>query len=297
MYDEVIILDYTVDIQNALIYIEENLYNEISLEKLSKEVGLSQFHFQRIFKKQLNCGVYKYIQTRRISNASLLLLNSNLKIIDIALISGFSSQEAFSRTFKLHYQLPPRQYRIQFKKLFRRKLEMDELKIKGWLVSGSNFDKYDVTMDHSIFHSGTKSVKLSRKDSLYTEDFITIMQQVNAKNYINKRIRFSGYFKTKEVDGWGGLWVRIDGKQFEQLKFDNMQNRPIVGTNDWNYYSSVLDVSEEAEVLNIGFLLQGEGELWADDFCLEIVSNDVDTTDFDSADSHPDEPQNLSFME
>lgn len=290
-------MDYTVDIQKALVYIEENLSDEISLDKLSKEVGLSKFHFQRVFKKQLNYGIYKYIQIRRISNVALLLLNSDLKIIDIALMSGFSSQEAFSRTFKLHYHLSPHQYRIQFKTLFRRELEMNQSKIKGWLVSGNNFDKYDVSMDKTIFHSGTKSVKLSRKDSLYTEDFITVMQQVSAKNYINKRIRFSGYFKTNDVDGWGGLWVRIDGKQFEQLKFDNMQNRPIVGTNDWNYYSSVLDVSEEAEVLNIGFLLQGEGELWADDFCLEVVGKDIETTDFDNSESYPDEPQNLSFLE
>ena len=49
------------------------------------------------------------------AHASLLLLKSELKIIEIALISGFSSQEAFSRVFKSHYQLPPRQYRINLK--------------------------------------------------------------------------------------------------------------------------------------------------------------------------------------
>ncbi len=64
-------------------------------------------------------GVYKYLQKRRMAHASLLLLKSELKIIEIALISGFSSQEAFSRVFKSYYQLPPRQYRIQFKNFFR----------------------------------------------------------------------------------------------------------------------------------------------------------------------------------
>ena len=66
-------------------------------------------------------------------------------------------------------------------------------------------------------------------------------------------MRLSAYLKSESIEGWGGIWLRIDGKNFEQLAFDNMQNRPVTGTNDWNYYSSVLDVSQEAEVLNFGF--------------------------------------------
>ncbi|MGX7198122.1 helix-turn-helix transcriptional regulator [Enterococcus olivae] len=290
-------MDYTEDIQKALVYIEENLTETLSLENISKKVGMSEFHFQRVFKKQLHMGIYKYIQKRRIANASLLLLNSELKILDIALISGFSSQEAFSRVFKKYYQLAPRQYRVQFKHFFRRNLKMSNAKIKGWLVSGNNHDKYEITLDNTHFHSGKQSVKISRNNSLYTDDFATVMQQVSAKNYLNQRIRLSAYLKSDQIEGWGGLWLRIDGKEFEQLKFDNMQNRPIEGTNDWNYYSSVLDVPQEAEVLNFGFLLQGEGTLWADDFCLEIVTEDVATTDFDSEQRYPAEPQNLSFGE
>lgn len=290
-------MDYTEDIQKALKYIEDNLYEEITLDRISEHVGLSKFHFQRIFKKILDSGVYKYIQKRRISNASTLLLKSELKIIDIAIISGFSSQEAFSRTFKLYYHLTPYQFRKQFKNLFRRKIVMDKTKIKGWIISGNNFDKYKVELDTKYFHSGVKSVKISREDGLYTDDFVTVMQQVSAEKYVNQRVRVSAYLKSKNIDGWGGIWFRVDSKGSEQLKFDNMQNRPIVGTNDWNYYCSVLDVDQEAEVLNFGFLLQGDGELWADDFCLEIVEKSTPTTDFESRDSYPNEPQNLSFSD
>lgn len=51
-------------------------------------------------------GVYKYVQQRRITQASFLLLNTDLRIIDISIISGFSSQEAFTRVFK-QYSEPP----------------------------------------------------------------------------------------------------------------------------------------------------------------------------------------------
>lgn len=289
-------MDYTNDIQRAIAYIEKNLMADITVEKIAKQSGLSEFHFQRIFKKQLGMGVYKYVQQRRITQASFLLLNTDLRIIDISIISGFSSQEAFTRVFKQYYQLPPRQYRVQFKYFFRRKRDMDETKIKGWLISGSSFDKYEITLDTTFFHSGKQSVKIDRANGLYTDDFATIMQQVRAENYRNQRIRLSAYLKSNMLEGWGGIWFRIDGKQAEQLKFDNMQNRAITGTEDWNYYSSVLDVPEEAEVLNFGFLLQGTGTLWADDFCLEAVPEDIQTTDFDSS-YYPAEPQNLSFSE
>ena len=88
-------MDYTKDIQLALLYIENNLTGDLSSKEIAKKAGMSEFHFQRVFKKQLGMGVYKYLQKRRMAHASLLLLKSELKIIEIALISGFSSQEAF----------------------------------------------------------------------------------------------------------------------------------------------------------------------------------------------------------
>ncbi len=58
---------------------------------------------------------------------------------------------------------------------------MCETKINGWLLSGNNFDKYEVTIDQMNFHSGNQSVKMSQTESLYTENFATVMQQVSAK--------------------------------------------------------------------------------------------------------------------
>lgn len=175
---------------------------------------------------------------------------------------------------------------------------MSDMIIKGWLTSGNHFEQYNIEIDRKDFHSGQQSLKISRVDTEVTAgDFATIMQQINAQNYIGKRIRLSAYVKTKDVEGAGGIWLRIDGDQFKQLKLDNMQDRPIVGTNDWNYYSCVLDVSQEAKIINFGALLAGTGELWADDFLLETVTNDIPTTDIKFEEAYPTEPQNLSFEE
>lgn len=44
-------MDYTNDIQRAIAYIEKNFMADITVEKIAKQSGLSEFHFQRIFKK------------------------------------------------------------------------------------------------------------------------------------------------------------------------------------------------------------------------------------------------------
>lgn len=46
--------------------------------------------------------------------------------------------------------------------------------------------------------------------------------------------------------------MRLDGRFNVTLKLDNMQNRPIKGTSEWNLYSCVLDVLPETEIINIG---------------------------------------------
>ena len=56
-------------------------------------------------------------------------------------------------------------------------------------------------------------------------------------------------------------------------------NRPIRGTSDWQAYSIVLDVPEDATRIALGGLMIGRGKLWIDEFSLETVDRDVPVTD------------------
>jgi hypothetical protein len=123
------------------------------------------------------------------------------------------------------------------------------------------------------------------------------MQQLSAKNYRGKRMCFKGFVKTKDVEQWCGIWFRIDGKQGELLKFDNMQSRAITGTTDWNLYSCVLDVPFDGEILNIGVLLMGKGQIWLDNVSLEEVDKNIPTTDFAAEEVYPDYILNPEFEE
>ena len=91
--------NYLKRVQLGIDYIEENLNSEITLASVAEVSGISQWHFQRIFKALTNETLKFYIRSRRLSNALQKLLFSDSKILDIALDSGFESQESFSRAF------------------------------------------------------------------------------------------------------------------------------------------------------------------------------------------------------
>lgn len=292
-------MDYSQCIQNTIAYIEQHLSDKLSLEMLAGKSGFSKYHFLRIFERETGAGLVEYIQNRRMVKAAKSLMSTELPIMDIALLYRFDSQEAFTRAFKSAYALPPGKYRRAMHELIHNEGNVNMEKkqiIPGWLITGSTPEKYECGLDKETFFKGTKSVFLkSCKVEMEDGDFGTVMQQFKAANYLGKRIRFSGFVKAKDVNGWGSLWMRIDGITTNTVKFDNMQNRAIKGTSDWNCYSVVLDVPENSAVINIGMLLSGDGELWLGNARFELVDKNVPTTDVDISSELPAEPMNLAF--
>ena len=104
-------MNYYERIQKAIDYIETNLENAIDLEKVATEAYMSNAHFYRLFFALTGLAVKEYIRRRRISIAALTVVNSNENILDIALRSGFESNEAFSRAFKRITGYPPTVFR------------------------------------------------------------------------------------------------------------------------------------------------------------------------------------------
>jgi hypothetical protein len=146
----------------------------------------------------------------------------------------------------------------------------------GWYHAGSDPKSFEIERDPNEVHSGKSSARLA---SIVEKPngFGTMMQSIDPTEYHGKRLRLSAYIKAKEVTGWAGMWMRVDGPK-ESLAFDNMQSRSIQGTRDWTRYEVVLDVAPEARAVAFGLLLEGVGTVWLDDVQLEIVDQSVPTT-------------------
>ena len=292
-------MEYGAEIKAAIAYMEDHLAGEIRAEDVAKAAGVSKYHFHRIFKRETGLTLHQYIQKRRLAQAASLLLHSTMQVVDIAICLSFESQEAFTRAFKKSYGLPPGKYRKALSNLINGGTNMKKgAKIKQWITTGTAPEKYEIGIDHKIFNTGTRSASISSLEETYQPDeYATIMQQFSAKTFRGKRVRFAAFVKSQDVEGWAGLWMRLDGNFSVTLKLDNMQNRPIQGTTEWNLYSCVLDVPMETQIINIGILLSGKGQVWMDNASFQEVDNSIATTEFEISKEYPDEPGNLSFEE
>jgi hypothetical protein len=155
-------------------------------------------------------------------------------------------------------------------------LSLNAAEPKGWFLSGSNGAEYATGDDPKVTYDDRASAYLkSIKPS--PEGFGTVMQEMDPSLYLGKRVRFSGYVKTENVRDWAGLWLRFD-RGTATGALDNMQNRPIKGTMDWQRYEVVLDVPIDATKIAFGALLVGGGNLWLNGARIEVVGSEVPIT-------------------
>ena len=169
------------------------------------------------------------------------------------------------------------------------------LSLQDWFPAGSNPQDYAMGADESVQRQGRASGTILAIDE-DADGFGTLMQVFDAADYRGQRLRLRGYVKTDAVEDWAGLWMRVDGSAGEMLSFDNMGNRPIKGTTDWQPYDVVLDVPAESDRIAFGLLMGGTGQAWMDDLQFDVVDRSVPTTDLQTnADDGPKPSANLSF--
>ncbi len=97
--------------KRILLYIEDNLDKELSLEKIAKEFSYSKFYIARTFKDNTGITLYKYIQGRRLDEAARKLAETKQPIVEIAFEAGYGSQQAFTQAFRCAYICTPQEYR------------------------------------------------------------------------------------------------------------------------------------------------------------------------------------------
>ena len=83
----------------------------LTLKTLARNGGYSEYHMSRSFKQLAGISLRDYLRGRRLAFALIDIRDTNKSILDIATSYGFSSHEAFSRSFKATYGMPPSEYR------------------------------------------------------------------------------------------------------------------------------------------------------------------------------------------
>ncbi len=104
-------------VEQLLDYIHHNYSKDISLESLSEMVCLSPAYTSTIFKQETNQTITNYINAYRMKKAKQLLVETNMKLVDIYPLVGYSSLTYFCVLFKNMFGETPSQYRKKKNKI------------------------------------------------------------------------------------------------------------------------------------------------------------------------------------
>lgn len=104
-------------IEDSIVYINDHLAQELTLEQLAAQASLSPFYFSRLFKRETGFSPHQYILAARINNAKFLLHSTGDSVKSICFTVGFTSESSFCTAFKKETGLTPSGYREQIHKL------------------------------------------------------------------------------------------------------------------------------------------------------------------------------------
>lgn len=100
-------MEWLMNLNNAIEYIESNLDNEISYDAAAQIACCSTYYFQRMFTYVAGITLADYIRRRRMSQAAFELQRTGTKVLDVALKYGYTSPTSFNRAFQNVHGITP----------------------------------------------------------------------------------------------------------------------------------------------------------------------------------------------
>jgi AraC family transcriptional regulator len=98
-------------LRRAVAYLEDHLAEPFDLAQLAATVGMSEFHFSRLFKRATGLSPSRYFIRQRIARAQRLLQETDTSIIEVGMSVGYFSPSHFAQVFRRETGLPPSHYR------------------------------------------------------------------------------------------------------------------------------------------------------------------------------------------
>jgi AraC family transcriptional regulator len=97
-------------IWDAKNHLDLNFLEKLDIETIAKTIGLSEYHFIRLFKKAFSISPYQYIISRRLEFSKILLLD-NHSVQETAFMVGFADVFSFSKSFKSAFGVSPNRFK------------------------------------------------------------------------------------------------------------------------------------------------------------------------------------------
>jgi len=151
-------------------WIDENLENDLSLDRVAAHAGFSKRYLQECFANFTGLSIGEYIRLRRLTSAYILLRVTNLTPFEIANLYRWETQQSFTRAFRKQFNIPPSALRKAdasshnnffpiYEDINNAKYRWDIQKIQGYYrkeftneyeIKYSDFFKEDVHYEHLL---------------------------------------------------------------------------------------------------------------------------------------------------
>lgn len=109
-------LDVSSQFSNCVQQVLETIHktygsSELSVEYLARKVFLTPNYLSNVFKKETGTSINKYVTGYRMDRAKELLINTNIKVVDLSIQVGYTNQSYFCSIFKKYFGVTPAKFR------------------------------------------------------------------------------------------------------------------------------------------------------------------------------------------
>lgn len=224
--------------QEMIDWIEEHLLDDFSLKNLGNEMGYSPYYCSFKFHQMAGISMKRYIALRKMYLASNELKKSDQRMIDLACTYGFSSQEAFSRAFKLTFGISPSAFRKHPQPLQPYvKLNINGMK-DGVMVDISQKLKIE-TLQNKMYHQFDQEILNILNGQVMYEEFYT-HQLMEKSDYVpfNEAMCSNNTCATIFSDEF--KQIRASGHQVSLPEYENITITPLKPLLEKQYTCMVL---------------------------------------------------------
>ena len=245
-------------LKEILAYIDEHIYEKISLVELAEMAGYSPFYFSKLFSEIMGMPITGYIRIRKLQYALGSLLEGK-KVIDVSLMYAFDSHEGFTRSFTQLFGSTPS-------------------KVKKYLTSYEVPRHCIPDMEGRITHMGLdKESLLDNMHQIVYEVLRTSFEEVNAGFCTEISITLFEDGRVKIADNGRGIPLSQNAKVNQQVLDKILSGHPISSLE----YTQMGDFSQcGMQVVNslcesLQINVYRDGNCYSQDYVRGIAQHDV----------------------
>ncbi|CEG25686.1 helix-turn-helix domain-containing protein [Bacillus sp. B-jedd] len=102
---------YNNIINKAIDYINQGIFQDLSLETIAGHVGVTPSYLSMLFKESVGMPISQFINHRRVEESKYFLLHSKLSLSEIAHLLGYCNQSYYTHLFKKYIGVTPKHFR------------------------------------------------------------------------------------------------------------------------------------------------------------------------------------------